>query len=948
MREEGEEDTAEIVPMSASDKPPDNKHHKGLLTVESAATKKVVGNGPLPPPHPGPAWKEVTPTKSPSGNNFLGSDLPERSPSGNSGLPLTAHRESWMSNSRLSSNGIPRMSPSNQNHRGIAPRKSLIRHQIQHTKWYHSPAAVKLRAVLHGKEWGLVMTLLLFVALFMPDLWVLCGANNNSVIDAILFIVMIVFVVEISLLSAFDVTYLLSFFFVMDIIGTITMIFDISFILGPDNTQVIYYSGDGGSKNNLMLLRATRAARVGARAGRLSRVLRVLRFLPFLKAKHTKEEQGGMAGNISAQLANLLATRVACLTIVLVIVIPLFDLLMFPQTDYSLRTWAERASRIYTDTTLDDTSRNAQITEVFEKMKSFYKSRYAYGPYRACAGHRLDESFSCSHEFQGFDWAEEKPGRAASAWQVTTKDFMVAFNMHYPIQVDAILAICTICFIMVLMIFSGLVLSSVVTELAVRPLERMLQTVKHIATTVFKFAAEKQEDPEEEETYDIDSSSEMKLLEKVVAKLAIIANLQSENTAQVDVKDMQEEDIGILNMMKGTNIVEDKKKQDRRSMAVTRRNAFTPAVKLEDIGMSQDTFNSWNYNTLQLSKTQKINLAMFTLSRFHETGDGYVNTDAEVATLRRFIDAVEAEYFPQIFHNFSHAVDVLHAVARMMRTIESHNFLMELEQFALLVAAVSHDLAHPGVNNAFICETSHELALQYNDRSPLENMHCAKLYSLVGNPEFNVFANLTRDQYKEVRTFCIETILHTDMMGHNAMVKELQLVYEVKSEIFATSEGVNNPAVSEVFNQPETKILVMNNLLHSADVSNPCRTWEVCYPWAIQVLEEFFSQGDQEKKLGVPVGFLNDRDKLNRPNSQIGFLEFMIVPYFASQIRLWPTMSELGQNLQSNMVRWEEMWKTETCPSDEEALKVHNRVSKAQQVLEEAENCRKAKRPAAH
>jgi cAMP-specific phosphodiesterase 4 len=411
---------------------------------------------------------------------------------------------------------------------------------------------------------------------------------------------------------------------------------------------------------------------------------------------------------------------------------------------------------------------------------------------------------------------------------------------------------------------------------------------------------------------------------------------------------MQEEDIGILNMMKGTNIVEDKKKQDRRSMAVTRRNAFTPAVKLEDIGMSQDTLNSWNYNTLLLAKTQRINLAMFTLSRFHETGDGYVNTDAEVATLRRFIDAVEDKYEDQIFHNFAHAVDVLHSVARMMRLIESQNFLMELEQFALLVAAVSHDLAHPGVNNAFICETSHELALQYNDRSPLENMHCAKLYELIKNPEFNVFANLTRDQYKEVRTFCIETILHTDMMGHNAMVKELQLVYEVKSEIFATSEGVNNPAVSEVFNQPETKILVMNNLLHSADVSNPCRTWEVTHPWAMKVLEEFFSQGDQEKNLGVPVGFLNDRDKLNRPNSQIGFLEFMIVPYFASQIRLWPTMSELGRNLGSNMQRWEEMWKNESHPSDEEALKVHNRVSKAQASLEEAENCRKAKRPAAH
>merc|ERR1712139_116487 len=172
------------------------------------------------------------------------------------------------------------------------------------------------------------------------------------------------------------------------------------------------------------------------------------------------------------------------------------------------------------------------------------------------------------------------------------------------------------------------------------------------------------------------------------------------------------------------------------------------------------------------------------------------------------------------------------------------------------------------------------------------------------------------------------------------------LKHQLNVEIFTNGETGDPEA--EVFSKPENKMLIMENILHSADVSNPCRAWKVSEAWAYCVLEEFFAQGDQEKMLGVPVQFLNDRDKLNRPNSQIGFLEFMIVPYFASQIRLWPTMSELGQNLGQNLQKWEEMWKLETSPSDEEALKVHNRVLKAQQSLEEAENCRKTKRPVAH
>merc|ERR1719162_1386842 len=112
-------------------------------------------------------------------------------------------------------------------------------------------------------------------------------------------------------------------------------------------------------------------------------------------------------------------------------------------------------------------------------------------------------------------------------------------------------------------------------------------------------------------------------------------------------------------------------------------------------------------------------------------------------------------------------------------------------------------------------------------------------------------------------------------------------------------------------------MLVMDNLLHSADVSNPCRSWAVSEAWAHCVLDEFFAQGDQEKMLGVPVQFLNDRDKLNRPNSQIGFLEFMIAPFFAAQIRLFHKMHEYGEHLSVNIGNWEELWATEVKPDPE-------------------------------
>lgn len=41
------------------------------------------------------------------------------------------------------------------------------------------------------------------------------------------------------------------------------------------------------------------------------------------------------------------------------------------------------------------------------------------------------------------------------------------------------------------------------------------------------------------------------------------------------------------------------------------------------------------------------------------------------------------------------------------------------------MAALSHDVDHPGLNNGFLVNTLDEMALLYNDQSVLENHHVA-------------------------------------------------------------------------------------------------------------------------------------------------------------------------------------------------------------------------------
>ena len=63
------------------------------------------------------------------------------------------------------------------------------------------------------------------------------------------------------------------------------------------------------------------------------------------------------------------------------------------------------------------------------------------------------------------------------------------------------------------------------------------------------------------------------------------------------------------------------------------------------------------------------------------------------------------------------------------------------------------------VSNFFVCIA--ELALLHNDKSPLENMHCAVLYDMLRQPNLNIFVNLTEQQWRDSRKIIIHCILGT-------------------------------------------------------------------------------------------------------------------------------------------------------------------------------------------
>ena len=73
-------------------------------------------------------------------------------------------------------------------------------------------------------------------------------------------------------------------------------------------------------------------------------------------------------------------------------------------------------------------------------------------------------------------------------------------------------------------------------------------------------------------------------------------------------------------------------------------------------------------------------------------------------------------------------------------------------------------------------------------------------------------------------------------------------------------------------------------LLHAVDVSHPTKGWDLHKEWTARCMEEFFKQGDKERELGLDISPLCDRKTTQVPQSQIGFIDYIVVPLFTTVI----------------------------------------------------------------
>ncbi|KAF8503901.1 hypothetical protein BU17DRAFT_58437 [Hysterangium stoloniferum] len=280
------------------------------------------------------------------------------------------------------------------------------------------------------------------------------------------------------------------------------------------------------------------------------------------------------------------------------------------------------------------------------------------------------------------------------------------------------------------------------------------------------------------------------------------------------------------------------------------------------------------------------------------------------------------------YHNFQHALDVLQATYFYLQEegcVPSILHLLNIEKlwtrpqvsllqralrnedlFALFIAAIGHDIGHPGVSNAFLKNAKTPLAELFSDDSVLEKMHCTLLlqtmrkhgmsHLLDSSPETSEYFHSTPKP-----PLLVKTILATDMSVHGQWMTMLSEFNERQRKL----ENRNRPGHVEMPVDSQTRLLLCQALLKCADISNPSRPPPVCEHWSTSLITEWMEQAFLERKFELPISVSASKDPKATAQGQIGFIKACTLPLLEAAALYMPTMVTFRDQCNDNLIMWQ-------------------------------------------
>jgi hypothetical protein len=268
--------------------------------------------------------------------------------------------------------------------------------------------------------------------------------------------------------------------------------------------------------------------------------------------------------------------------------------------------------------------------------------------------------------------------------------------------------------------------------------------------------------------------------------------------------------------------------------------------------------------------------------------------------LTNYIIHVCNNYRQNYFHNFQHAVNVLQMTYLLLNKTGIIHKLKPTIVIACLIAALSHDVDHPGNTNSYEINSMSKYAKLYNDYSVLENHHCTLTFELIEcTGLINCFDKAT---FREVRKTIIACILGTDMSKH------------IESSDKFASINFNNE-----FFSIEEQITIAACFIHYADLSNPIKSFENCFEWSKRISLEYYEQSIKEEVEGLPVlTFMKANDNISLCLNEIAFITKTLLPAWQLFVSKFTdkNLTDILDRINNSLSEWNELKKQYLSKSD--------------------------------
>ena len=257
--------------------------------------------------------------------------------------------------------------------------------------------------------------------------------------------------------------------------------------------------------------------------------------------------------------------------------------------------------------------------------------------------------------------------------------------------------------------------------------------------------------------------------------------------------------------------------------------------------------------------------------------------------LRDFISSIARRYKDVPFHNFEHASHVTMSANKLMKRIitpDDHVASSEmplrpwelhrstfgissdpLTQFAVVFAALIHDVDHTGLNNSTLIELGLPIARTFNNKSVAEQNSVVLAWDLLMEPRFLelqtcIFPDES-DQFR-FRQLVVNSVMATDIMDRDMVL----LRKNRWSKAFDSFVADGGDGGKLDVNRKAT--IVIEHIIQASDVAHTMQHWHVYLKWNARLYKERYRS--------FKNGHINEDPNDRWYEGEIGFFDFYVIP----------------------------------------------------------------------